>query len=105
MEDVDDVLTRSESQPDTSLSTSTSQVSTPTKDGQLGVTTAAALASKSRKGPLKKRGVKSMRVACYADDAKEPELIGECNVSIEDVLKQGEVDGEWSFSTGQANAT
>ncbi len=91
MEDVDDVLTRSESQPDTSLSSSTSHS---LKDGQPGVTTAAALASKSRKGPLIKKGVKSMRVACYADDAKEPELIGECVVTIEDVLKQGEVDGE-----------
>ena len=35
-----------------------------------------------------------MRLACYADDAKEPELIGECAVSIDDVLKLGEVD-EW----------
>lgn len=35
-----------------------------------------------------------MRVACYADDAKEPELIGECVVGIDEVLKKGEVDGE-----------
>ena len=35
-----------------------------------------------------------MRLACYADDAKEPELIGDCTVSIDDVLKKGEVD-EW----------
>jgi hypothetical protein len=90
MEDVDDVLTRSESQPDTSLSSSTSLA----PDFQPGVTTAAALASKSRKGPISKKGEKSMRVACYADDAKEPELIGECVVSIEEVLKKGEVDGE-----------
>lgn len=38
-----------------------------------------------------------MRVACYADDAKEPELIGEVSVPIDDVLKQGEVDGELQF--------
>ena len=33
-------------------------------------------------------------MACYADDAKEPELIGEVTVPIDEVLKQGEVDGE-----------
>jgi hypothetical protein len=59
-----------------------------------GVTTAAALASKSRKGPISRKGGKSMRVACYADDAKEPELIGECVVAIDEVLRKGEVDGE-----------
>ena len=92
MDDVDDVLVRSDSQPDTSLSSSTSNSGI--ADVQPGVTTAAALASKSRKGPITKKGVKSMRAACYADDAKEPELIGECVISIEDVLKKGEVDGE-----------
>lgn len=35
-----------------------------------------------------------MRIACYADDAKEPELIGECVVNFDEVLKKGEVDGE-----------
>lgn len=35
-----------------------------------------------------------MRVACYADDPKEPEIIGEVLVPIDDVLQQGEVDGE-----------
>jgi hypothetical protein len=58
------------------------------------VTTAAALASRSRKGPLGRKGGKSLRVACYADDAKEPEMIGECVVPIDEVLKKGEVDGE-----------
>lgn len=37
-----------------------------------------------------------MKVACYADDAKEPELIGEVTVGIDEVLKKGEVDGECS---------
>lgn len=59
------------------------------------MTTAAALANKSRKG--KKPVGKKLNVACYADDAKEPELIGECAVDIDDVLKKGEVDGESSF--------
>jgi hypothetical protein len=65
--------------------------------GQLqlaGALTPAQLASKSRKGPLGKKGGKSMKVACYADDAKEPELIGEVVVPIDEVLKKGEVDGE-----------
>ena len=35
-----------------------------------------------------------MKVACFADDAKEPELIGEVTVPIDEVLKLGEVDGE-----------
>lgn len=98
MEDVDDVLIRSESQNDTSLSSSTSRA-----DGlyQPGVTTAAALASKSRKGPIHKKGIKSMKAACYADDAKEPELIGECVVDIEEVLKKGEVDGKSGFERGK----
>lgn len=69
----------------------------PSKDGSVsGVTTAAALANKSRKGPVKKSGGKKLNVACYADDAKEPELIGECAVDIDEVLKKGEVDGELS---------
>jgi hypothetical protein len=39
-----------------------------------------------------------MKVSCFADDAKEPELIGEVTVPIDEVLKLGEVDGKlWSF--------
>ncbi|OCF38676.1 hypothetical protein I317_07553 [Kwoniella heveanensis CBS 569] len=94
LEDLDDVLVRSESQPD-SLNSSLSGAPAPLpKDTPAGVITSAALASKSRKGPLGKKGGKSMKVACYADDAKEPELIGECVVPIDEVLKKGEVD-EW----------
>lgn len=59
-----------------------------------GSVTAQALANKSRKGPINKKGGKALRVACFADDAKEPDLIGEVTVPIDDVLKQGEVDGE-----------
>lgn len=58
-----------------------------------GSVTAQALANKSRKGPIGKKGGKSMKVACFADDAKEPELIGEVTVPIDEVLKLGEVDG------------
>jgi hypothetical protein len=90
-EDLDDVLIRSDSQSD-SLNSSTSDAP--------GVTTAAALASKSRKGPISRKGGKSMRLACFADDAKEPELIGECIIGIDEVLKKGEVDG--ALSQGSA---
>ena len=38
-----------------------------------------------------------MKVACFADDAKEPDLIGEVTVPIDEVLKLGEVDGESTF--------
>ncbi|WRT68597.1 uncharacterized protein IL334_005575 [Kwoniella shivajii] len=94
VEDVDDVLVRSESQSD-SLNSSLNGAPAPLpKDTPAGVITSAALANKSRKGPLNKKGGKSMKVACYADDAKEPELIGECVVNIDEVLKKGEVD-EW----------
>jgi hypothetical protein len=101
-EDVDDVLTRSESTPDTSLSSSTSGPSITSKDtpSAPGVITSAALANKSRKGPINRKGGKSMKVACYADDAKEPELIGEVIVPIDEVLKKGEVDGKSSLGDG-----
>lgn len=67
----------------------------PPKDGSNGIlpgtTTAAELAAKSRK---KGKGNKAMRIACYADDAKEPGLIGDCVVDLTEVLKTGEVEGE-----------
>ncbi|WVQ68451.1 uncharacterized protein L199_006659 [Kwoniella botswanensis] len=94
VEDLDDVLVRSESQPDSLNSSTNGAPPPPLKDSSSGVITSAALANKSRKGPLNKKGGKSMKVACYADDAKEPELIGECVINIDDVLKKGEVD-EW----------
>ncbi|WVW85414.1 hypothetical protein I302_107452 [Kwoniella bestiolae CBS 10118] len=94
VEDLDDVLVRSESQSDSLSSSTNGAPPPPLKDSPSGVITSAALANKSRKGPLNKKGGKSLKVACYADDAKEPELIGECVVNIDDVLKKGEVD-EW----------
>lgn len=44
-----------------------------------------------------------MKVACYADDAKEPELIGEVVVPIDEVLKKGEVDGAFDLVFRTAN--
>ncbi|KAG8831745.1 hypothetical protein FRC17_002628 [Serendipita sp. 399] len=42
----------------------------------------------------KVRGGKSMRLLCYADDPREPELIGETVVDLSEVLTKGETD-EW----------
>lgn len=43
---------------------------------------------------MKVKGGKMMKVACYADDAKEPEMIGETDVDLTEVLTKGETD-EW----------
>lgn len=48
-------------------------------------------AQKSRKG---KGGAKILKVSCYADDARDPELIGEGQVDLTETLKTGEFDGE-----------
>lgn len=40
---------------------------------------------------------KKMRLAAYADDPREPEIIGEVSVSLVDVLTKGETDGALSF--------
>ncbi|TYJ52127.1 hypothetical protein B9479_007281 [Cryptococcus floricola] len=89
-EDVDDVIQRSDSQSEDLNGSLNGKPAPLPKDS--GVITSAALANKSRKG--KKKGGKSMRIQCYADDAKEPELIGDCVVDLDEALKKGEVD-EW----------
>ncbi|WVQ72091.1 hypothetical protein IAR50_001636 [Cryptococcus sp. DSM 104548] len=89
-EDVEDVIQRSDSQSEDLNGSLNGKPAPLPKDP--GVITSAALASKSRKG--KKKGGKSMRIQCYADDAKEPELIGDCVVNLDEALKKGEVD-EW----------
>ncbi|CAG7852608.1 SubName: Full=Uncharacterized protein {ECO:0000313/EMBL:CCA74969.1} [Serendipita indica DSM 11827] len=42
----------------------------------------------------KVKGGKKMRLLCYADDPREPELIGETMVDLTEVLTKGETD-EW----------
>jgi hypothetical protein len=93
MEDLDDQLAKSASVTDGLTASTSSVTSLSGRESAVGVTSAQALAARSRKGPLKKGG-KAITVACWAHDAKEPELIGECTVPIEEVLKKGEVDGE-----------
>ena len=36
-----------------------------------------------------------MKLACYADDPREPELIGETEVDLTEVLTKGETDGQY----------
>ena len=40
------------------------------------------------------KGGKTMKLACYADDPREPELIGETDVDLTEVLTKGETDGK-----------
>jgi hypothetical protein len=39
------------------------------------------------------KGGNSLWIACFADDPKEPELIGEGKVDLTEVLTKGETDG------------
>ncbi|KAF8914111.1 hypothetical protein CPB84DRAFT_1758431 [Gymnopilus junonius] len=49
---------------------------------------------KDGKKPKNIKGGKTMKLACYADDPREPELIGETDVDLTEVLTKGETD-EW----------
>ena len=35
-----------------------------------------------------------MKVACFADDPREPDFIGEADVDLTEVLTKGETDGK-----------
>lgn len=37
-----------------------------------------------------------MAVACYAEDLREPDFIGETRVDLTEVLTKGETDGKYS---------
>jgi hypothetical protein len=52
---------------------------------------------KNDEGPRKIKGGKSMRLSCYADDPREPDLIGETMVDLTEVLTKGETDGKRHF--------
>ena len=45
------------------------------------------------KGPPKVKGGNYMALACYAEDIREPDLIGETKVDLTEVLTKGETDG------------
>lgn len=48
---------------------------------------------KTNVGPPTIQGGKYMKIACWADDNREPDLIGETNVDLTEVLTKGETDG------------
>ncbi|KAG6837932.1 hypothetical protein H0H93_008326 [Arthromyces matolae] len=52
------------------------------------------LPPKDRRGPKKVKGGWTMKIACFADDPREPDLIGEADVDLTEVLTKGETD-EW----------
>ncbi|KAF8745938.1 hypothetical protein AX14_004239, partial [Amanita brunnescens Koide BX004] len=54
----------------------------------------ARLPPKSPRGPKNIKGGKTMKVACFADDPREPDFIGEADVDLTEVLTKGETD-EW----------
>ncbi|KAH7887908.1 hypothetical protein F5I97DRAFT_1926317 [Phlebopus sp. FC_14] len=47
-----------------------------------------------KKGPKKIKGGNLMRLQCYADDARDPDFIGETLVDLTEALTKGETD-EW----------
>ncbi|KAH9938388.1 uncharacterized protein B0H18DRAFT_1091139 [Fomitopsis serialis] len=55
---------------------------------------------KKTKGPPSVKGGRSMLVACYAEDPREPDFIGETNVDLTEVLTKGETD-EWFTLTNK----
>jgi hypothetical protein len=48
---------------------------------------------KPSRDPLNVQGGKHLKLACYAQDVKEPDLIGETRVDLTEVLTKGETDG------------
>ncbi|TRM68272.1 hypothetical protein BD626DRAFT_545431 [Schizophyllum amplum] len=51
-----------------------------------------------RQGPKKIKGGKAMHMACFADDPREPDLIGETHVDLTEVLTKGETDDWFDLS-------
>jgi hypothetical protein len=45
---------------------------------------------------LKIKGGKKLLISCFADDPREPDLIGETNVDLTEVLTKGETDGAYN---------
>jgi hypothetical protein len=49
---------------------------------------------KNEKGSRNIKGGNIMMLSCWADDAREPDLIGEASVDLTEVLTKGETDGK-----------
>ena len=58
---------------------------------------------KDNKRKKKIKGGNMMAIACYADDPKDPELIGETEVDLTEVLIKGEKDGGFVVCTLRAH--
>jgi hypothetical protein len=52
-----------------------------------------------RGGKRKVKGGKLMEVSVYADDPREPDLIGQTTIDLTEVLTKGETDGELASPT------
>ncbi|KAF5369904.1 hypothetical protein D9758_001235 [Tetrapyrgos nigripes] len=52
------------------------------------------LPPKDHTAPKKVKGGNTMKLACYADDIREPDFIGDSSVDLREVLTKGETD-EW----------
>lgn len=52
-----------------------------------------ALPPKNGKGPRNIKGGNAMKLQCFADDPRDPELIGETSVDLTEALTKGETDG------------
>ncbi|KAF8803710.1 hypothetical protein BYT27DRAFT_7108876 [Phlegmacium glaucopus] len=63
-----------------------------------GDATAPLPPPKDDKKNKKIKGGKTMKLACYADDPREPELIGETDVDLTEVLTRGETDDWFTLS-------
>ncbi|MBW0486996.1 hypothetical protein O181_026711 [Austropuccinia psidii MF-1] len=73
---------------------STTSVSTTSTGGIVPVKSNSAI------GTAGSAGVKELRVAVYADDPRDPDLIGEGKVDLTDTLKKGEFD-DWVTITNK----
>lgn len=62
-----------------------------------GKNTPPPLPPKNSKGPRKIKGGTSMKLQCFADDPREPDLIGETMVDLTEVLTKGETDGAFVY--------
>jgi hypothetical protein len=55
-----------------------------------------------KKTDMSKRKIKGghfLALSCYADDPREPDLIGETKVDLTEVLTKGETDGAYFYSS------
>lgn len=47
--------------------------------------------------PVASNGKKVLRLACYADDVKDPKLVGEGTLELDEIIKKGTFDGEFEL--------